>query len=166
MQSGLLQQSDWFAADWTWFWPVSGQADGNTCTSPGSSGSWCNPYKQWRCYRWCQSLGCRRGERSGNPFLLSHSFPAETPGTPLKGIEKQINGDSTSFARTLRCINTSSLSGLCSFWEEEEEEEQVEVEEEEEELWAAMGGLPGTRTWVLGRLSVWTRFIPWPRGVT
>lgn len=58
--------------------------------------------------------------------------------------------------------NTSSLSGHCSFWEEDEEEEVVvEVEEvEEEELWAAMGGLPGTRTWVLGRPSVWTRFIP------
>lgn len=58
-------------------------------------------------------------------------------------------------------MNTSSLSGRCSFCEGEEEEE----EEEEEELWAAIGGLPGTRTGVLGRLSVGTRLIPWLNGV-
>lgn len=58
-------------------------------------------------------------------------------------------------------MNTSSLSGRCSFCEGEEEEE----EEEEEELWAAIGGLPGTRTGLLGRLSVETRLIPWLNGV-
>lgn len=95
--SGLPQQSERFAADWIWFWPVSGQADGNTCTSPGSSGSWCNPYKQWRCYRRCQSWGCHWGERSGNPFPLSHSFPAETPGTPLKSAGTNVSRDSAVF---------------------------------------------------------------------
>lgn len=102
MLSGLLQQSDWFAADWIWFWPVSGQADGNTCTSPGSSGPWCNPYTRWRCYQPCQSSGCHWGERSGNPSPPSHSFPAETPGTPLNSIYKEeINRDSTFYPELL-----------------------------------------------------------------
>lgn len=60
------------------------------------------------------------------------------------------------------CVNTSSLSGRCSFCEGEDEED----EEEEEELCAAITGFPGTRTGVLGRLSVGTRLIPWLNGVT
>ncbi len=56
-------------------------------------------------------------------------------------------------------MNTSSLSVRCSFCEGEEEEE------EEEELWTVTGGLPGTRTWVLERLSVGMRLIPWLKGV-
>lgn len=52
-------------------------------------------------------------------------------------------------------MNTSSLSERISFCDGEEEEE-----DEEEELWTVMGGLPGTRTGVLERLSVGTRLIP------
>lgn len=55
-------------------------------------------------------------------------------------------------------MNTSSLSVRCNFCEGEEEHE------EEEELWTVIGGLPGTRTGVLGRLSVWMRLTPWLNG--
>lgn len=62
--------------------------------------------------------------------------------------------------QSLWCITTSSLSVRCSFCEGEEEDE-----EEEEELWTVTGGLPGTRTGVLGRMSEETRLIPWLKGV-
>ena len=63
------------------------------------------------------------------------------------------------FDHSLGCKNTSSLSVRCSFCEGEEEDE------EEEELWTVTGGLPETRTWLLERLSVEMRLIPWLSGV-
>ncbi|KAA8588106.1 hypothetical protein FQN60_001300 [Etheostoma spectabile] len=56
-----------------------------------------------------------------------------------------------------RCVMGDSI--VESFCEGEEEEE------EEEELWTVTGGLPETRTWVLERLSVGMRLIPWLKGV-
>lgn len=59
---------------------------------------------------------------------------------------------------SLWCMTTSSLSVRCSFCEGEEEEE-------EEELWTVTGGLPGTRTGLLGSMSEGTRLMPWLKGV-
>lgn len=82
LQPELRQPSEWLVVDQTWFWPVSVQAGENTCTSPWSSGSWCNPCKQWRCYQWYQSWDCHWGEQSDNLSPPLHSCHAETHDKP------------------------------------------------------------------------------------
>lgn len=58
-------------------------------------------------------------------------------------------------------MNTSNLSGRCSFCDGEEEDD----EEEEEEHWTVTAGLPGTRSGGLERMSEGMRLIPWLKGV-